>query len=148
MAQTLVSLYIHVIFSTKNRASLIRPEIEKELFAYLGGIAKNNDSRLLAANGTADHIHLLISLSKTMNLSELVGDLKRDSSKWMKTKGSRFFQWQDGYGAFSVGQTQIEDVKKYIARQKEKHSEQTFEEEYRIFLLKYGIEFDEKYIWG
>src|SRR5262245_14046842 len=116
MSQTLVSLYIHVIFSTKNSMALIRPEIEAELFAYIGGIINNNNSRLLAANGTSNHVHLLISMSKTVNLSELVGDIKRDSSKWMKTKGYRLFRWQDGYGAFSAGQNQVDEVKKYIAR--------------------------------
>jgi REP element-mobilizing transposase RayT len=103
---------------------------------------------LLAANGTEDHVHLLISMGKTTELSEIVGDIKRDSSKWMKIKGFRLFQWQDGYGAFSVSSSHIEDVKKYIAGQKEHHSKQSFEDEYRITLTKHGIEFDEKYLWG
>jgi REP element-mobilizing transposase RayT len=148
MAQTLVSLYIHVIFSTKNRSALIKAEIEKELFAYIGGIIKNNNSRLIAANGTGNHVHLLISMGKMINLSELVGDVKRDSSKWLKTKGYRRFQWQDGYGGFSVGQNQIEDVKKYIVHQKEHHAKKSFEDEYRQFLVKYGIDFDENFVWG
>ncbi len=118
MAQTLTSLYVHVIFSTKNRENLILPEIEQELFAYIGGILNNNESKLLSANGTENHIHLLISASKNLGLSKLIGSVKRDSSKWLKTKGKDFhnFQWQDGYGAFSIGHTQIEVVKKYIAK--------------------------------
>jgi putative transposase len=149
MAQTLVSLYVHVIFSTKNRANMISPEIESELWSYLGGILNNNKSKLLASNGVENHVHLLISLSKNIGLSELVGDLKRDSSKWLKTKGTKFenFQWQDGYGAFSVGHTQIKDVKTYIANQKLHHAETKFEDELRYFLNKYEVEFDEQYVW-
>lgn len=119
MAQTLVSLQVHVIFSTKSRAEIITPEIEPDLFSYIGGILNNNKSKLIAANGTTDHVHLLVSLSKNMGLSELVGDIKRDSSVWLKTQDSQFknFHWQDGYGAFSIGQSQIKTVKDYIARQ-------------------------------
>lgn len=135
MAQTLVKLYVHIIFSTKNRADFILPEIEEELFSYIGGISNNNNSKLLAANGTTNHIHLLISMSKNIELSELVGDIKRDTSKWVKTKGSAFsrFQWQNGYGAFSVGYTQIEEVKKYIANQKTHHAKVSFEDDFRYF---------------
>ncbi|HQU85206.1 MAG TPA: IS200/IS605 family transposase [Pyrinomonadaceae bacterium] len=149
MAQTLVQIFIHVVFSTKNRANLILPEIETELFAYIGGIAANNNSKLVAANGTANHIHLLILLSKTIELSELVGDLKRNSSRWIKTKGDKFssFCWQDGFAAFSVGQTQVPMVKEYIANQKEKHRAQGFEDEMRKFFDKYSIEYDERYVW-
>jgi len=149
MAQTLVSLLIHVIFSTKHRADLITPEIEPELFAYLGGIARNHHSPLLAGNGTSNHVHLLLSQSKTVALSELIGDLKRDSSKWLKSKGRQFadFHWQDGYGAFSIGQSNLAAVKTYIARQKEHHRQRTFQEEFLAFLKKYNVEYDERYIW-
>jgi len=149
MAQTLVKLYVHIIFSTKHRADLIQPEIEEELFAYIGGISNNNNSKLLAANGTRNHIHLLVSMSKNIELSKLVGDIKRDSSKWIKTKESAYhsFQWQNGYGAFSVGYTQIEDVKKYIANQKAHHANVSFEDEFRYFLNKYDVEYDERYVW-
>ncbi len=149
MAQTLVQIFIHVVFSTKNRVEMIAPEIESELFAYIGGIATNNNSKLVAAGGTANHIHLLILLSKTIGLSELVGDIKRNSSRWIKTKGDSFktFRWQDGFGAFSVGQTQVPMVKEYIANQKEKHGKQKFEDEMRMFYDKYGIEYDERYVW-
>ena len=150
MAQTLVSLLVHVIFSTKNRADLIVTEIEQELFAYIGGIVNNNKSKLLAANGTMNHVHLLISLSKTISLSELVGDIKRDSSTWIKSGGAEFrdFYWQDGYGAFSIGQSQAPAVKNYIARQKQKHEKISFENEFRGFLRKYEIEYDERYVWN
>ncbi len=145
----LVSLYVHVIFSTNNRANMISSEIEEELWSYLGGILNNNKSKLLASNGTENHVHLLISFSKNIGLSELVGDIKRDSSKWIKTKGAKYqnFQWQDGYGAFTIGHTQIKDVKTYIANQKNHHANRNFEDELRYFLNKYEVEFDEQYIW-
>jgi REP element-mobilizing transposase RayT len=149
MAQTLVSLYAHIIFSTKNRVDIIEPEIESDLFSYMGGIAHNKGSRLLAAGGTSNHLHLLISLSKNIALSNFLGDIKRSSSVWIKEKGTQYskFHWQDGYGAFSVGYTQINSVKNYIARQKLHHAKQTFEDEFRYFLKKYDVEFDEQYVW-
>ncbi|HVE55630.1 MAG TPA: IS200/IS605 family transposase [Pyrinomonadaceae bacterium] len=149
MAQTLVQLFIHIVFSTKNRIDMITPEIEPELFAYIGGIAANNNSKLVAANATANHIHLLILLSKTIELSELVGDIKRNSSRWIKSKSESFktFGWQDGFAAFSIGRTQVPMVKQYIATQKEKHRNRKFEDEMRMFYDKYGIEYDERYVW-
>jgi putative transposase len=135
--------------STKNRANLITPEIEPELYAYIGGVLKKRETVLIAANGTANHVHLLISMSKNFPLSDLVREVKKASSLWIKQKGPEFgnFQWQSGYGAFSVGQTQVDDVKRYIARQKEKHKVQRFEDELVGFLTKYKIPFEEKYLW-
>ena len=149
MAQTLVSLMVHVIFSTKNREPFITPEIEPELFAYIGGILKNHESRLLDAGGTADHVHLLISQSKNLSLSSLMKDVKKDSSSWIKTKGQLFrnFHWQDGYGAFSIGKSDLPELKKYIERQKEHHRKRTFQEELIAFLDEYGIAYDERYLW-
>ncbi len=149
MAQTLVSLMVHVIFSTKNREPFITPEIEPELFAYVGGILKNHESRLLDAGGTADHVYLLISQSKNVSLSSLMKDVKKDSSSWLKTKGRGFrsFHWQDGYGAFSIGKSDIPELKKYIASQKEHHRKRTFQEELIAFLDEYGIAYDERYLW-
>jgi REP element-mobilizing transposase RayT len=149
MPQSLATLFVHIIFSTKHRANLILPEIESELFSYIGGIVKNNQSVLIAGNGTPNHVHLLISLSKNVALSALIGDIKRDSSKWIKTKGDKFhdFQWQDGYGAFSISQSQTETVKRYIERQKIKHRIITFEDEFREFLKKYETKYDERYVW-
>jgi REP element-mobilizing transposase RayT len=149
MAQTLVSLMAHVIFSTKNRELFITPEIEPELFSYIGGILNNHESRLLNAGGTADHVHLLISQSKNVSLSSLMKDVKKDSSVWIKTKGSPFreFHWQDGYGAFSIGKADIPELKKYIASQKEHHRKRTFKEELIGFLEEYGIAYDERYLW-
>ena len=149
MAQTLVSLLVHVIFSTKNRELFISPSIEPELFAYMGGILKNQNSRLLDAGGTADHVHLLISQSKNVSLSSLMKDLKKDSSFWIKTKGRQFdnFHWQDGYGAFSIGHSQTVALKKYISQQKEHHRKRTFQEELMAFFDEYGMEYDVQYLW-
>jgi len=149
MAQTHVSLYIHVVFSTKNRVNIISPDVEDELFAYIGGVIRNNNSILIAANGTSNHVHLLISLGKAVDLPRLIGDVKRSSSKWLKTKGGMLskFQWQDGYSAFSVGHAQKADVVTYIAGQKEHHQAKLFEDEMRGFYKKYDIEFDERYVW-
>jgi REP element-mobilizing transposase RayT len=147
MAQTLTQIYIHVIFSTKNRKNLIAPKIESELFSYFGGISNNNNSKLLAAGGTENHVHLLISIDKNIKLPELIGKIKRDSSKWIKTKEVGNFSWQDGYAAFSVGHTQLDSVKKYIANQKEHHSKIDFEDEFRYFLNKYDVEYDEQYVF-
>ena len=150
MAQTLVSLMVHVVFSTKQRRALITPAVEPELYAYLGGTAKNLASRCLAIGGTENHVHLLISQSKNMALSDLMEEVKKSSSKWIKTKGPQFrtFGWQDGYGAFTVGQSTVEALKQYIARQKEHHKRQTFEQELVAFLKKYRIEYDERYLWS
>lgn len=125
------------------------PEIEDGLFGYLHGIVEINKSKLILANGTANYVHLLISLGKVISISELVGDIKRDSSVWIKTQDSQFksFHWQEGYGAFSVGQTQVKDVTKYITNQKEHHKEKSFENEMRGFYRKYEVEFDERYVW-
>src|SRR5438270_10182892 len=150
MAQTLVSLMVHVIFSTKSREPLITPEIESELFSYMGGILKNHESRLLDAGGTANHVHLLVSQSKNVSLSSLMKDVKKDSSSWIKTKGSQFrnFHWQDGYGAFSIAKSDIRELKKYIAGQKEHHRKLTFQEELIEFLEDYGVAYDERYLWN
>lgn len=149
MPQSLASMLIHIIFSTKNREDLISSAIEAELYAYIGGILSNKQSKLIAAGGTANHLHLLISLNKNIALSALVGDIKRNSSRWIKTKDAIFlkFEWQDGYGAFSIGQSSVETVKRYIANQKAHHKAKTFENEIRGFFDKYEIEYDERYLW-
>jgi len=150
MAQTLVCLRVHAVFSTKNRRSIITPNVESELYVYMGGVMKNLDSRCLAAGGTENHVHLLISQSKNIALSKLMEEIKKSSSKWIKTKGLalRTFAWQEGYGAFSIGQSQVEAVQQYIARQKERHKKQTFEEELVTLLKRYQVPYDERYIWS
>ena len=104
---------------------------------------------MILANGTTNHIHLLISVGKTVDISELVGDIKRDSSSWIKKQGKQFkdFYWQEGYGAFSIGQSQVEAVMNYIKKQKAHHAKQNFEDEFRALLEKYKVEYDERYVW-
>jgi putative transposase len=150
MAQTLTSLLVHIVFSTKHRQLIITPEIEPHLFAYMGGILRNNNSRLLTAGGTMDHIHLLVSQSKNIALSELVMDVKKDSSSWIKTQDRAFrnFHWQDGYGGFSVGVAEVPRLRRYIGNQKEHHRKVTFQEELLQFLKEYEIEYDERYLWN
>ena len=152
MAQTLVTLLVHVVFSTKNRIDLIPAdeEIEGQLFAYIGGILKSRGNQLLAAGCTQNHIHLLISLSKNERLSELMRDVKTSTSKWMKTTAGphQIFQWQDGYGAFSIGASQISAVRTYLKSQKEHHQTRTFEDEYLVLLRKYEMDYDPNYLWG
>ncbi|OFV99637.1 MAG: transposase, partial [Acidobacteria bacterium RIFCSPLOWO2_02_FULL_61_28] len=109
MAQTLVNILVHMIFSTKERRHLIKTEIQPTLYAYMAGTLKNLDSPCLAIGGTSNHVHLLTALSKKAALSDVIGELKKSSSKWMKTKGPAYtrFAWQEGYGAFSIGQSQV-----------------------------------------
>ncbi len=149
MPQSLSSVLIHLIFSTKNREPFITPSIELELHPYLAKVFRELKSPSLAINGMPDHIHVLFSLARVITIAELLQEVKTETSKWIKTKGSRFnnFHWQRGYGAFSIGQSQVKEVKRYIDGQKEHHRRVTFQEEYRLFLKAYGVEYDERYVW-
>jgi len=149
MPQSLSSILIHVVFSTKNREPLLTPQIEAELYPYMASIFKALESPALIINGTSDHLHTLLSLSRVMTIADLVEEVKTGSSKWIKTKGKQFhnFHWQSGYGAFSIGQSQVPGVRRYIRRQKEHHRRMTFQDEYRKFLNAYEVEYDERYVW-
>jgi len=149
MPQSLAAVYVHLIFSTKNRQLLLLPTIEEELRQYHAGVLRNLDSPLICSNGTIDHVHILLRLGRKVSLAEVVEEVKKSSSKWIKTKGPEFsdFFWQSGYGAFSIGQSGIAEVQRYIANQKEHHRKKTFQEEFRAFLAKYQIEYDERYVW-
>jgi putative transposase len=149
MPQSLSSILIHLVFSTKNREPFITEAIESELHPYLATIFRELKSPSLAIKGTSDHIHILFSLARTIVIADVVQEVKTESSKWIKRNGAEFwnFQWQRGYGAFSIGQSQVAEVKRYIARQEIHHRRITFQEEYRKFLGSYGIEYDERYVW-
>jgi len=149
MPQSLAAIYVHLVYSTKNRQPLIRPEIEEELRRYHAGILRALDSPMICSDGTADHIHTLFRLGRKTSVAAVVEELKKSSSKWIKTKGQEFsdFYWQSGYGAFSIGQSGVDDVKRYIANQKEHHRVKTFQEEFRCLLAKYEVEYDERYVW-
>jgi REP element-mobilizing transposase RayT len=149
MASTLTCNLLHITFSTKHREPMIPESIEPGLYAYVGGVCRRTKSALLAMNGTTDHVHLLMSLAKTIALSDLMLELKRDSSKWIKQqdKAPRSFAWQDGYFGFSIGQSGVEATKKYIAGQKSRHKTVGFQDEVRAFLRKNKMEGDERYMW-
>jgi len=153
MANTFSSLYFHVVFSTKNREKIIRRDIESRVWAYLGGIARENDFTALCVGGVENHVHLLLSLPPNLAVSKAVQLLKGGSSLWIKDAVSKVpdmgrFAWQDGYAAFSVSQSQLGEVIKYIRMQQEHHRAKTFEEEYRSFLAKHQIAAEEKFMWG
>ena len=149
MPQSLSSILVHLIFSTKNREPFISLAIEQELHPYMATIFREHNSPSLIIDGTSDHLHMLFALSRTITVAELVEEVKTGSSKWIKTKGSEFkhFHWQKGYGAFSVAQSNVEVVKRYIRNQKQHHRRVTFQDEYRQFLKRYQVEFDERYVW-
>jgi len=144
MAHTYASNFVHCVFSTKDRRPLIPAARTEELFAYLGGIAGSEGFTLVAAGGTANHVHVLIILSATQSLAHAVQKLKGSSSRWM----GRGFSWQEGYGAFSVSASQVPIVKKYIQNQEEHHRRRNFEEEFVTLLRNCGIEYDERYVFG
>jgi REP element-mobilizing transposase RayT len=148
MSQSYVQFYAHIVFHTKNNKKIIPGQIEDELYSYLGGILRNIKSLPIQIGGTDDHIHVLCTLPKTMSLADLTEEIKKSSSKWIKTKGEgyRNFYWQEGYGGFSVGWSQVETVKHYIRTQKQHHNKVSFMEEYRSLLDENGIEYDERYL--
>ena len=150
MPQSLAQVHLHVIFSTKNHMPfLVDTGLRKRMHAYLASIMKAYDSPAKIVGGTADHVHILCTLSRTTTIAKIIGETKRNSSKWIKTNGGDFelFQWQSGYGAFSVSFSKIEEVQKYISKQMEHHKKMSFQEEYRNFLRKHNVDFNEKYVW-
>jgi putative transposase len=149
MAQSLVKNLIHLVYSTKGHRRWIAKDHRDGLFAYQAGIFKQWDSPALAIGGVEDHIHALFALSKNHPLSKIVEEVKKGSSKWMKSAGpgNRDFQWQAGYGAFSVSQSNLDAVRRYIEGQEEHHRTMTFQDELRALLRRHGIAFDERYLW-
>lgn len=149
MSQSLSKLYTHIVFHTKNNQDLIKADVENELYAYLGGILKLNNCVPIKINGVEDHVHILCIMSKNIALADLLEELKRNSSRWIKTKGVNYktFAWQGGYGGFSVSESIVKIVKRYIENQKEHHKTETFKEEYIRFLKEYDIDYDENYLW-
>jgi len=149
MAQSLTKIIVHAVFCTKNREPLLTTAVRNDLFAYIVGILNSLDCITLAINGTEDHVHGLIVLSKTISLSKMMEEMKGGSSRWLNshvaTKGR--FAWQAGYGAFSVSESQIPGVINYIEGQEEHHRKTTFQDELLVLLKKHQIEFDERYLW-
>jgi REP element-mobilizing transposase RayT len=149
MPQSLSSVLLHIIFSTKDREPIITPQVEPELYRYMAEVFSAMNSPALLIGGTWDHIHCLSRLSRTVTVAGLVEEVKKQSSRWIKTQGGEYrsFQWQRGYGAFSIGESNVNSCRRYITEQKERHAKVSFQEEYRSTLRKYNIEFDEKYVW-
>ena len=149
MPQSLVQNLVHLTFSTKQRRLLIHKDIREELNKYLSGILRNCESPAIIVNSVEDHAHLLFSLSRKHALMDIVEEVKKSSSKWIKTKDVRYanFYWQAGYGAFSVSQSNAETVRRYIAGQEQHHRKMTFQDEFRALLQRHGIEFDERFVW-
>lgn len=149
MANTYTQLYIHIIFAVKGRQNLISNNIKEELYKYITGIVTNEEQKLIAINGMPDHIHVFIGLKPNKSLSDLVRDMKANSSRfinekqWMNGK----FEWQTGFGAFSYSHSQLTNVINYIQNQEEHHKIKTFKEEYIEFLKSFDIEFEENYIF-
>lgn len=149
MSQSLADIILHIVFSTKERQPLIRPDIEEELYRYISGVSRNLKSPVMIVNGVSDHIHILLQQSATISASKLISDLKSNSSRWIKTKGDQYrnFSWQNGYGAFSVSRPNIQGAIRYIAKQKEHHKTITFQDEFLAMLKRAELKYDERYLW-
>ena len=150
MAQSLARLWTHLIFSTKNRFPFLTDRVLRaETHAYLAEMLRKHDCETLIVGGIEDHTHALFALSRTLPIATVVKEVKRTSSGWIKEASRKLlkFHWQAGYAAFSVSQSNLQDVVRYIENQEEHHKRVTFQDEYRAFLKAYGVEYDERYVW-
>ena len=149
MPQSLSKVYVHITFSTKYRLNLISDDIEESLYDYLGGICKGMECNPVKVGGYKNHVHILCLLSRKVTQMDLLEELKKRSSKWIKTKGAQYanFYWQNGYGIFSVNPAKIDRVIRYIEKQKEHHGKKDFKEEFREFLKENNVDYDERYVW-
>ena len=149
MANTFTQMYTQIVFCPKGRENLILPNFEERLYQYITGIIQERGQKLIAINGMPDHVHIFIGFKPTIQLADLVGDIKRGSSKFIKTNRflTREFSWQDGYGCFTYGHSQIDVVAKYVMNQKEHHRKKTFRNEYLQFLQKFEVPYEEKYLF-
>ena len=149
MPQSLAKIYVHLIFSTKNRERVLPDDIRADLHAYMGGTLNGLGCSPIEINSELDHAHLLFVMTRTETLSNVVGQVKKSANDWLRARGPQFanFYWQGGYGAFSVSQSAVEEVREYIRNQREHHRQISFQDEFRAFLKRYKIEFDERYVW-
>lgn len=149
MPQSLANLYIHLIFSTKERIPHLAKELRPELHAYMATVLANLNSPAVIINSVEDHAHILFNMGRTVTLAQVVEDVKKSSSKWIKTQSRRLdkFSWQAGYGGFSVSASNVSKVTTYIQNQEEHHRAKTFQDEFRTFLKKHKIDYDERYVW-
>lgn len=150
MSQSLAKIVVHAVFSTKERRPFLRDiSLRTELHSFIGGILNGRDCQAIIVGGVEDHVHLLCTLSRTCDAASLIKEVKRGSALWLKTKSPDLgnFAWQNGYGIFSIGVSQIETARRYIAAQEERHRKVSFQDEYRQLLHRYAIEFEERYVW-
>jgi REP element-mobilizing transposase RayT len=149
MAQSLAQLYVHTVFSTKERMPTISDDLRIELYRYTASVFNEIGCNAIEVGGTADHIHILHCLSRTRAIADVVEEIKKPTSKFMKRKGAAFgkFSWQDGYGAFSVSASMLSRVRAYIVQQQDHHSGRTYQDEFRALLKKHHIKYDERYLW-
>ncbi len=148
MSSTHLSLFYHIVFSTKNRQPFIKESWQPRLHSYIGGIIRDLGGIALIVGGMQDHVHIEARLKSTHCLARFVQDVKTHSSLWVHSEiGSRAFSWQDGYGAFTIGRSETDVLKQYIAGQKEHHRKKSFQEEYLELLRESGIDFDGRYLW-
>ncbi len=150
MPHSLAQIYIHLVFSTKGRRPLLQDEtLRTRTHEYLGGICRNLNCHPIRVGGVDDHVHILCRLDRCIEIATLVRDLKRNSSKWIKNEFSRLhsFAWQAGYGVFSISPGHVDSLVSYIANQQTHHQQETFQDEFRRLLRKYGVEWDERYVW-
>ena len=147
--QSLARLHIHLIFSTKNRVRILQDGIRPSLHAYMAAVLQNLDCPPLLINSSEDHVHVHFELARTVSVSQAVEEVKKSSSKWIKSQGTEFtgFAWQAGYGAFAVSESNVPAVRDYIASQQEHHRKKSFQEEYRTFLERHGVTYDVRYVW-
>ena len=150
MANSYTSLFGHIIFSTHNREPLLKSEWRERLFAYMGGIARENKIKAVSIGGVTDHAHMLLLIPANIPIAKAVQLVKGGSSKWLHENNASLknFAWQEGYGAFSIRASQVPEVAAYIAGQEEHHRIKSFQEEYLSFLKEYNVDYDERYIWG
>ncbi len=151
MSQSLVQVYLHIVFTTKLRHSHLKDsDLQEKLYGYMSGICKNLGCYALKIGGVDNHVHLLTRHSKTVAISDFMRELKRSSSAWLKIQNPVLasFHWQDGYGAFSISPSHVEDVKEYIVTQDVHHRKESFQDEFRRLCKKYDVEIDERYVWG
>ncbi len=149
MPQSLSKVYTHIIFSTKHRENLIDEHVENDLYNYIGGVCKDFECNPVQIGGHKNHVHILCLLSRKIAQMDLIQHIKQGSSKWIKTRGENYsnFYWQDGYGIFSVSPRSVDKVMEYIKNQHTHHEKLSFKDEYRRFLKRYKIDFDERYVW-
>jgi REP element-mobilizing transposase RayT len=150
MPQSLANVIVHIVFSTKNRKPFLRDSVfREEMHRQLGGASKTLDCPPIIVGGTEDHVHILARQARTISLADWIKEIKRTTSLWIKERDKRFegFQWQAGYGAFSVSQSNVEQVVAYIRDQEEHHRRFDFKTEFRRLLERHGIEYDERYVW-